>query len=56
VVAVHLSMNTMPTLIPAAYPALESEVYRSLDDADCDRPTLIPPAAEQEELAAESRR
>ena len=56
--AVHLGMqrNERETLVPAAYPALESEAYRSLDDADCDRATLIPCAAEQEELAAESRR
>ena len=56
--AVHLGMqrNERETLVPAAYPALEQEAYRSLDDADCDRATLIPCPAEQNELAIESRR
>ncbi len=47
---------TRPTLVPASYPALETEAYRGLGDADAERPTLIPGPAEQDELVAESRR
>lgn len=44
------------TMVPPSYPELEREVYRSLDDSDTDRPTLIPASSEIEELCAESKR
>lgn len=37
-----MSIHDRPTVIPAAYPALESEMYRSLDTDD-ERPTEPPP-------------
>lgn len=43
------------TLIPASYPELENEAYLALEP-ETERETLIPSAAEAEELAAESER
>lgn len=48
-------MHTAETLIPPSYPALEAEVYQSLDFVT-ERPTLIPDQFEAEELVAESVR
>ena len=50
-----MNANTAPTLVPAAYPELEAEVYASLDPV-LDRDTMMPSAGEAEDLAAESRR
>lgn len=50
-----MNANTAPTLVPAAYPELEAEVYASLDPL-LDRSTMMPSAPEAEELVAESRR
>jgi hypothetical protein len=50
-----MTKHNTPTIVPASYPALESEVYNSLD-CILDRDTLMPPSAELEELVAESVR
>lgn len=49
---VHLVMNTMPTLIPAAYPALEQELYLLADEIT-ERDTEIPPPSSQLTLELE---
>lgn len=45
-------MSNAVTIIPSSYPALESEVYASLD-SELDRETLVPEPAEQLGLEAD---
>jgi hypothetical protein len=47
--------NNRPTLIPASYPALEREIYASLDFVT-ERETLMPDSGEQEDLLSDSVR
>jgi hypothetical protein len=41
-----MSSNNTPTIIPAAYPALEAEVYNLMSDIT-ERDTIAPPPSSQ---------